>query len=350
MDEYPKITVVIPIRNEAKFIAQTLNYILTQDYPADRMEIIVADGYSTDGSSEIVQKIAESDPRVRWFPNPVQLSSAGRNIGAKAATGDIIMYVDGHTYIDNDQLLKNTAMLMKLREVSVLSRPQYLETPDNSTFQKAVALARRSVIGHGLDSTIYTDEDMYVNPASSGATYKREVFDRVGYFDEQFDASEDYEFNYRVAKAGYQAFTSLSLAVYYYPRATPGALFQQMARYGAGRFRLFRKYPETLGLGTLAPVLFTLGIILLPLLSWLVSDWFGAFFFVMYGVYVASILISALILAEKNGAANLFLIPPIYVCIHAGLGYGFIVEAVRTLFGLAPKIERANAPEKSHDT
>jgi len=75
---------------------------------------------------------------------------------------------------------------------------------------------------------------MYVNPTSAGASYKREVFDKVGYFDEQFDVGEDYEFNYRVAQTGYRAYTSLQLALYYYPRKSLGALFKQMTRYRTG--------------------------------------------------------------------------------------------------------------------
>jgi len=338
METLPKITVVIPIRNEAGFITQTIRYLQEQDYPPDRMEIIVVDGYSTDGSSEMVQKIAAADPRVQWHGNRVQRSSAGRNTGAKVGTGDIITYVDGHTYIDNNQLLRNIARLLEEKDVSVLSRPQFLETPDNTPFQKAVALARRSPIGHGLDSTIYTDEEKYVNPASSGATYKREVFEKVGYFDERYDASEDYEFNYRVAKAGYRAFTSLKLAVYYYPRKTLGALFRQMSRYGTGRFRLFRKHPETLGAGTLAPVAFILGLVVLPLLS-LWSDWFGWAFVGLYGLYLLAILLSSLVIAARHGLVYLFLCPPIFLFIHLGLGYGFIAEGIRALIGKAPRFK-----------
>lgn len=259
METWPKISVVLPIRNEAKFIARTIKYLQDQDYPRDKLEILVAVGDSIDNTSEIVQGIAAQDSRVRYLYNPKRWSSSARNVGAREATGEIITYVDGHTYIDNDQLLKNTARLMAEKAISVLSRPQFLDTPDNTTFQTAVALVRRSLLGHGLDSTIYTDKEMYVNPASAGASYRREVFEKVGYFDEQFDASEDYEFNYRLAQAGYRAFTSPKLAVFYYPRLSLGALFKQMARYGTGRMRLARKHPPTLGIGTLIPPLSHLG-------------------------------------------------------------------------------------------
>jgi len=339
MEPYPKISVVIPIRNEALYIARTIRYLLDQDYPRDRLELLVVVGDSDDNTAEIVQGIAAQDARVRYIYNPKTFSSSARNMGARVGTGEVITYVDGHTYIDNDQLLKNTARLMQEKEVAVLSRPQFLETPDNTTFQKAVALARRSLIGHGLDSTIYTEKDMYVNPASSGATYRREVFDRVGWFDEHFDASEDYEFNYRVAAAGYKAFTSLKLAVYYYPRKSLGALFKQMARYGTGRMRLARKHPTTLGIGTLMPVLFTLGLVLLPLAA-LFSIWSLYVWALAYGAYLVAVLASALLISVRHGLVYLALVPPIYFIIHLGLGYGFLREGVKALLGRAPSFRR----------
>ncbi len=325
METWPRISVVLPIRNEAKFIARTIKYLQEQDYPRDKLEILVAVGDSNDDTADIVRRIAAEDARVKYLHNLKQWSSSARNLGAKAATGEIVTYVDGHTYIDNDQLLKNTARLMTENDVQVLSRPQFLETPDNSRFQQAVALVRKSTLGHGLDSTIYTEQDMYVNPASAGASYQREVFTRVGYFDEEFDASEDYEFNYRVALAGYRAFTSLKLAVYYYPRQSLGGLFKQMARYGTGRMRLARKHPDTLGVGTMIPPLFALGLVALPLLSLLTSA-FWVLFLILYGLYLAAVIGSSAGIALRHGASYLLLAPPIYVAVHLGLGYGFLRE------------------------
>jgi glycosyltransferase involved in cell wall biosynthesis len=325
LEALPKISVVVPIRNEARFIAKTIGYLQKQDYPPDKMEILVVVGDSTDNTAEIVQEIAAADSRVRYLHNPRLWSSAARNIGAREATGDIITYVDGHTYIDNDQLLKSIARLMSEKNVSVLSRPQFLETPDNTVFQQAVALARRSMFGHGPHSTIYTKEDKYVNPASSGASYKREVFEKVGYFDESFDAAEDYEFNHRVAQAGYKSFTSLDLAVYYHPRDSLIGVLRQMMRYGQGRMRLARKHRDTLGLATLAPPAFTLGIFFTPFF-WILAPRLSAFVDLLYGLYFLALAGSSIAIAVRHGFPFLFLAPPIYLTIHLGLGLGFLVE------------------------
>jgi len=332
IDRYPLISVVVPIRNEERFIATTLEYLLGQDYPDKMLEILVVDGESDDRTVEIVLDMAERDDRIRLLTNPKHLSSAARNVGAREARGDIITFVDGHTYIDNNQLLKNLVALMRDHNLQVLSRPQFLETPDNSWFQWAVAIARRSVIGHGLDSTIYTSEDKEVDPTSSGATYHQEVFDRVGYFDERFDACEDVDFNFRVAQSGFKSFTSLKAAVYYYPRNSLGGLFRQLMRYGIGRFRLARKHPGTLSLGTLIPFLLTVGI---PALA-LASLFYMPLWYVLavgVGVYVVLIVFGSIVLSLRHGLIYLPVLPFIFPAIHFGLGWGFLVELCRTLVG-----------------
>jgi len=339
LSELPKISVVIPIRNEERFIAQTIGYLQSQDYPDDRLEILVVDGESDDDTVRIVKDIASGDKRVRLLHNPKRLSSAARNVGAKEACGDIVTFVDGHTYIDNDQLLRNVAALMEENKTAVLSRPQFLETPENNRFQRAVALARRSVIGHGLDSTIYSDRDIFVDPTSSGASYKKEVFRQVGYFDERFDACEDVDLNYRVGRSGFQSFTSLKLAVYYYPRDSLNGLFQQMKRYGVGRFRLACKHPSTLSLGTLIPFFFTIAPPLLAGLSFL-HFYFLALLILGCAAYAGILVTVSAFIAARQSWLYWPLLPPIFLVIHFGLGYGFLVEMIRSIVGKGARLER----------
>ena len=325
------ISVVAPIRNEEKFIARTLDFILNQNYPKDKLEILVVDGQSGDKTVEIVTNIILKDTRVKLLNNPQRLSSAARNIGAKAARGEIITFIDGHVYIDNDQLLKNTARLMIEKEVSALSRPQLLDTPENSFFQKAVAIARKSALGHGLDSTIYSMREEYVDPTSSGASYRLEVFEKVGYFNEAFDAAEDVEFNYRIGRAGFKSFTSPLLAVYYYPRTGLKSLFRQLTRYGVGRFRFLREHREAISSGALIPPLYYLGLVGLIVAALFINT-IRPILVAYAGIYVIGILIGSLNESIRHGFEYLCVLPAIYICIHGGLAWGFISEAVRTFF------------------
>jgi glycosyltransferase involved in cell wall biosynthesis len=324
--EWPLISVIIPVRNEGRFIGRTIDYITDQDYPRDKLEIIIVDGQSNDNTREIVNEKINDDSRISLYLNPKRLSSAARNIGVKKAKGSIVTFIDGHIYIDNQTLLKNIAVLMDDKQVSVLSRPQFLDTPENSDFQKAVSAARKSLFGHGLDSTIYLKEEKYVDPTSSAASYKSEVFEKAGFFDENFDAAEDLEFNYRVGASGFTSFSSMKVAVYYYPRDDFKSLFKQMMRYGIGRFRFFKKHKKDYGSGAALLAISLVTMLILSILS-LFSALAAGFWIICILTYlIASVLGSLSALRENNVKTALYL-PMIYPVIHAGLALGFLKAA-----------------------
>jgi len=339
--EFPTLTVILPIRNEERFIANTIRYIEQQEYPFDKLEILVVDGQSEDRTAAIVSEIARSDRRIQLIDNPGRSSSTARALGVKHAGGDIITFVDGHTYIDNDQLLKNTAILMREKQVSVLSRPQFLDTPDNDLFQRAVSLARKNPLGHGLDSTIYFMQEAYVDPSSSGASYRRELFSQVGNYDVRFGACEDVELNYRLAQAGYRSFTSPKLAVYYHPRDSFRKLFQQLCRYGIGRFRLARKHPSSLSLGTLIPALF-IAVLLILIVSSLSSTAALELLGWLTGLYVGVTILFSIGIAVRHEGKMFPLLPPIFWTIHVALGWGFLSELFRTIAGRGVSFKSAN--------
>jgi glycosyltransferase involved in cell wall biosynthesis len=323
----PFITICMPVRNEERYIERTLQELLNQDYPKERYEIIVADGESEDRTKEIVNNLSVKNSNVILMNNPRRLSSAGRNMGFKKGRGDIFLVIDGHCWIGHDQLLKNIVNCFEKSGAQCLGRPQPLDPPDIIDFQKAVALARASRIGHGGDSLIYSDYEGYVSPVSHGAVYKREIFEKIGYVDETFDACEDLEFNYRVEKAGFKAYMNPSLTIKYYPRENLLGLFKQMVRYGYGRFKMFKKHPETLTFNGIIPVFFVIGLIILPILGFFYHVFWWIFISV-YGAYLLIILLVAWPIAEKE---NLKFLMPIFFIIHFGLGWGLI----RGLFSLS---------------
>jgi glycosyltransferase involved in cell wall biosynthesis len=329
-DPWPKLSVVIPIFNEERFIEQTIKLVQNQDYPEDKLEILVIDGESTDGSVKIVNKMAQNDNRIKVHQNSKRLSSAARNIGARKATGEIVLYIDGHVYIDNSLLLKNVARLMKEKDVSVLSRPGFQDTPNNLYIQSAIALARKSFFGHGLGSTGFSNESKYVSPESTGTYYHRDIIEKAGYFDEDFDAAEDFEFNYRLHKMGYRSYTAPELIIYYYPRDSLGGLFCQMKRYGVGRTRLMFKHPEAFSLIPFIPAALLMGVPLILLLS-LVLPMMKYAAIGIYGSYLGIDLLVTSYIGFKNGFKYIALLPAIFPVIHIGLGWGIITEMLNQL-------------------
>ncbi|HYE67259.1 MAG TPA: glycosyltransferase family 2 protein [Anaerovoracaceae bacterium] len=324
----PYITVVMPVRNEARFIAETLDQLLDQDYPADRFEIIVADGMSDDGTRDIVCNVMRRHPQVKLFDNLKRVSSAGRNVGFRSGRGDYFLVVDGHCYIPDDRLLRNVADCFEKSGADCLGRPQPLDPPGLTLFQKAVALARGSRLGHGSDSMIYGDYEGFASPVSNGAAYRREVFDKIGYVDEDFDAAEDVEFNYRVEKAGLTAYTSPKLAVLYYPRGNLRGLFRQMMRYGVGRCRFIRKHPTALTINQLVPLFFVLGLIMLGLTAFLLLAVGASLPFLLigsvYALYFIILVVEAVCVAATQRAEYLPLLPMIFLTVHVGIGCGFL--------------------------
>lgn len=332
--ETPFISVVVPVYNEGRFIEQTIRQLLEQDYPADRYEILVADGLSTDNTLEIVQALASQYPQIRLLDNPKRKSSAGRNVGFQNGRGDYFLVVDGHCYIPNNQLLKNVADCFKTSGAYCLGRPQPLDPPDLSPFQQAVALARGSWLGHGRDSLIYSDYEGFCSPVSNGAAYARHVFAQVGYVDETFDACEDVEFNYRVEQAGLICYTSPKLSIRYYPRENLQGLWRQMVRYGEGRIRFVRKHPKALTLNQLIPVGFVGGM-LLTITYPLYVDLLGTIGLVagkvlggVYSLYVMVLLLNAFQLSVRNSKSFFLQLPSIFFVIHTGLGLGFLRQAL----------------------
>ena len=323
MQELPLVSVVVPVRNEEKFISRTLTQIVEQDYPRDKLEILVVDGMSEDGTEEIVKEIAKQYQFVKLLENPQRLSSSGRNIGVRNSKGDILIFIDGHCYIPSGLFLRGMVDIFEKTQAFCLCRPAPPNPPDISSFQSAVALARNSFLGHGLDSTIYTQKEGWVDPVSSGAIYKREIFEKVGCFDESFDACEDVEFNFRIREAGLRGYTSPELTILYYPRDNLRGLFRQMWRYGQGRLKFMRKHKNAISLGQLIPSIF---IALLPFLFvvGLFKMYFIDVFFLLLCCYVLAVFYFSLRLSTEHGWKYILHLPWIYFVIHFGLGLGFI--------------------------
>jgi glycosyltransferase involved in cell wall biosynthesis len=323
--------VCIPVRNEERFIHRTIDEIQAQDYPQDRYEIIVADGESTDKTAEIVKSICRKHPNVLLFNNPQRRSSAGRNIGFKNGKGDLFLVVDGHCLIGNPQLFRKIVNCFKKSGAQCLGRPQPLDPPGINDFQKALALARESSLGHGGDSLIYSSHEGFVSPVSHGAVYKREVFEKVGYVDEAFDVCEDVDFNYRVERAGFKTYMSPSIAIKYFPRENISSLWRQMLRYGKGRFQFLQKHPETFSIMGMVPAIFVAGLFLLPIFG-LIHSAFFSLWVAACGLYLLVVAAASLKIAFRAGLPFLPYLPVIYFVIHVGLGLGFILKFINFIF------------------
>jgi succinoglycan biosynthesis protein ExoA len=327
----PFISVIVPVRNEAKFIESTLRQLLSQNYPADRFEVVVSDGRSTDTTREIIGRLQREFSGLVLVDNPRQWSSAGRNAAIGASRGDFVVVVDGHCQLDDFSFLQRHAEAFKRSGADCLGRPQPLEISDGTALQKAISIARSSRLGHHPASFIYSTVEQFVPPQSVAVAYRRDVFERVGLFDESFDACEDVELNHRVDRAGMRCLFTPAIQVRYHPRSSLRGLFRQMVRYGRGRVRLARKHPQTLSWAAMAPAVLVFGIGL----GWLPALLYPALaltYLSFLTIYAIVVLAATLALACRHRKLSLVLwLPLIYVTLHCGAGCGVLRELIRPL-------------------
>jgi glycosyltransferase involved in cell wall biosynthesis len=331
MSDPPYISVILPVRNEAQSLPALLSSLLCQDYPHNAFEIIVADGRSTDSTRDVVTSFAsQSTIAIVLADNPGIRSGPGRNAGLTIARGEYIIFIDGHCSIPSVHLLRDTVAIFAQTNADCLCRPQPLLAPVRSEFGAAVAAARASLLGHGRDSLIY---DMtatgLVDPASSGASYRRAVFSTVGVYDERFDACEDVELNIRVRKSGMQAYTDPRLAVYYEPRLSPRPLMKQMVRYGRGRIRLMQKHRDCITAAQIAPALLVAWIAAAIVVSLFpVASFVRLLLLAPVLAYALAVLVSSVGLAMKHRPGFFIRGMLIYCIIHTGLGLGLWAETL----------------------
>jgi len=305
--------VVIPVLNEARDLGRLLDELRDQAAVPGGVEVIVADGGSTDGTRDVVAARMGGWPDIRLVPNPGRRSSAGRNLGAQAARGDTIVFLDGHCRLLREDYLLRLAEVFEDSGADCLCRPQPLDLIDDPGWPRAIAAARHSPLGHNPGSDIFGGDPGYTNPESAGAAYRREVFAHLGGFDERFDACEDVEFNHRVGQAGFIAYRHPDLAVAYRPRDDPGALFRQMVRYGRGRAHLAARHPGMIP----APLVAVSVAVLVWLLGVLV---WGGTWWALPLVYAGVCAVEGVRVA---GSAEAWRTAAVFPMIHAGLLLGF---------------------------
>jgi polysaccharide deacetylase family protein (PEP-CTERM system associated) len=323
--------VIVPVRNEAACIRRTLERLLAQDYERDRYEVIVVDGESSDGTAGIARSMQTEHGNLRVLGNPKRFSSAGRNLGIRAARGQYMVVVDGHCDVESNRYIADVVDTFERSGADCIGRPQPLHIDNPSLLQRAIATARSSWLGHHPASWIYASGEQFVKPQSVAVAYRREVFDRLGHFDEGFDACEDVEFNHRLDKAGLRCFFSPKIRVRYHPRASVAGLFRQLCRYGRGRTRLLLKHPETFSLASVAPATFLGASIAGGLAAWFIP-WLAAGLAAAWLIYALTVVLTSAMLAGKERDFRLLpWLTLVFLAIHGGAGIGVLMELCQQL-------------------
>ena len=176
--ELPNVSVVIPIRNEEKYISRCLASILSQDYPMDKLEILAVDGMSEDGTREILNEYAKKHNNIRVIDNPNRIVPKALNIGIKNAKGEIIARIDSHSTYASDYIAKCVAYLNKTDADNIGGVVEHM---GNGFVGHAIALSQECIFGLGGAKFRTAKKEQYVDTVFPGV-WRRKTFEKYGYF------------------------------------------------------------------------------------------------------------------------------------------------------------------------
>jgi len=316
---HPRVTVVVPMRDEAPAIGRCLEAILAQDYPRDRMDVVVADGRSTDGSRAIVERLRERDPRIAVLDNPERIVPTGLNRAIRQAAGSVIVRVDARTVIASDYV-RIAVGLLDRTGADVVGGP--MRPVGHGATGAAIAAATSSRFGIGNAYFHYGREEREVDSVYMGV-FRRTLFDRVGFFDEEMVCNQDDEFTYRVRRAGGRVVMTPRLRSEYQNRTTLRTLARQYARYGLFKVRVLQKHPQVMSWRHAVPPAFVAALVGAAGLATLGRPWSWALA-ALVGAYGTALAVAALVVAREHGLALLPRLLLVFPTIHLAWGGGVL--------------------------
>jgi glycosyltransferase involved in cell wall biosynthesis len=355
-EDLPFISVVMPIRNEATFIEHSLAAVLAQDYPPNLIEVLVVDGMSDDGTRDVVNRfiyrrhdsavygpangnhdapsITNHISPVFLIDNPKRIVPTGLNAAIRRAKGEVIIIIGGHAMIERDYVRRCVESLMQTDSDCVGGA---LDSIGVGYVGTAIAAAMSSPFGVGSSGfrVATIDTAPKLTDSVPFPAYRQDVFRRVGLYNEVMVRHQDYEFNYRLRKAGGRILLLPSMRVKYYVRSSLTSLWRQYWQYGLWKGSFLRAHPASLKLRHLIPPLFVLMITINILLGIFPQARPWAFC-VAPGAYIAFMLV-ALVAVSKSGKLRYApVLPVVFACLHFSYGIGIWLGL------MSPKTSRGN--------
>jgi succinoglycan biosynthesis protein ExoA len=315
----PLASLIVPCHNEKDYIEPCVRSLLAQEIPVGSFEIIVADGLSNDGTRDILAWLAAEHACLRIVDNPGRIVSTGLNTAIRAARSRIIIRIDVHTRYAPDYVSQCIAVLQETGADNVggpwvAQGTGYIGRAVAAAFQSPFAVG--GARGHNPHHTGSVDT-VYLG------CWPREVFDRIGFFDEELVRNQDDEFNLRLSRTGGLIWQSPRIKSWYHPRASLRTLWRQYVQYGYWKVRVIQKHRLPASVRHLVPAAFVVTMLTLPLLA---LRWPGAWG--LWGalglLYIVGNLAASVTTAGRHGWMLGPVLPVVFACYHLGYGYGFL--------------------------
>ena len=335
------VSIVVPCRNEVRYIRMFLENLLHQDYGGLSWEAIIADGMSDDGTRELLKDF--SHPQIFWIDNPEGIVSTGLNRAIRRARGEYVLRMDLHADYAPDYVRRSVETLV---ETGADNAGGPARTRAEGYIASAIAAAYHSAFACG--GARFHDEryEGYVDTVTYGC-WRRSTLERLGLFDEGLVRNQDDELNLRIIRAGGRIWQSPRIVSWYVPRSSLWALARQYFQYGFWKVAVIRKHRIPASWRHLVPGMFVLGALGLPagaLFCWgaglpsaaagISATWGG-----LMGLYLAASIAAAVWTARRRGFGIVMVLPVVFACYHFSYGLGFLSGLVH--LRLRPRGEAA---------
>jgi glycosyltransferase involved in cell wall biosynthesis len=314
------ISILIPIRNEARYIKNCLDSILVQDYCQELCEILVVDGMSTDQTREIIKEYRQKNSHINLIENPGRIVPIGMNLALRQAKGDIIIRIDGHCIIASDYISKCVIHLME-DGVDGVGGPT--ETIGETEMAKTIAFAMSSPFGVGNSAFRTIQGKTMLVDSIPFPAYIRQIIQKVGLYDEELVRDQDDEYNYRIREFGGKLLLAEDIKSKYYSRGTLAKLWKQYFQYGYYKVRVLQKHPRQMRLRQFVPPVFVIALLGSILLS-IFLFWGWVAMVLVCGSYLLANFIASVVTAAKKGWKHLLLLPLCFAILHVSYGIGFL--------------------------
>jgi len=319
----PFVSIIVPCYNEEKFIRQLLENVIEQDYPAGQVEIIVIDGMSCDGTRDEIKKMIARDQRIRLLDNERKYVPYALNKAILESRGEFIVRMDAHanypvSYLS--VLIRNMEEL-KADNVGVA----WITLPASDTVKcHAIAAAMSSSFGIGnAQYRLGTNEVKQVDTVPFGC-YRREVFNRIGLFDESLLRNQDDEFNGRLSQHGGKIFLLPGHEIRYYARGKVQSMTRMFYQYGLFKPLVNRRLNKPATARQFVPPVFVAYLASLVILFFLLpgaAAWYSMFL----GLYLVFNIYFSVSASARSGKGSLvFFLPWLFFLIHLSYGSGYI--------------------------
>jgi len=323
--------VVIPCRNEEKYIGLVLQALHGQSYPIKDMEVLIADGLSEDKTRDVIAEFAGSHPdlKVSILDNEAKIIPVAINICLKEAQGEYIVRMDAHS-IPNREYVEVSIRDLRAGKGSNVGGIWDIRSRSNNWFSRGIAAAMKNPIGVGDAKYRYTKDACYVETVPFGS-FKRELIDQIGYFDESLLTNEDYEFNHRIRQMGGKIWLNPEIRSEYYARPDLGAVWKQYWRYGYWKVKMLERFPKSIRYRQIIPPLFVLSLILLiaGALIWDPVRWILLLEVVSYWILLVIAGIKSAI--DDNEILHLISVPITIISVHLSWGSAFLFSLFESL-------------------